>query len=81
MLSLQTLAYVLVCGSSGGLIFRSFWSGWFIWYSWGSMWPLMVGRKVFPRLGHLAPIEWGKEPPVHGDEKAFWTRPFVVGSP
>ena len=45
------------------------------------MWPLMVGRKVFPRLGHLAPIEWGKEPPVHGDEKAFWTRPFVVGSP
>lgn len=36
-----------------------------------------LGGRDFP----LAPIDWGKEPPVYGDEEASWIRPFVVGSP
>lgn len=36
-----------------------------------------LGGTGFP----LAPIDWGKEPPIHGEAAVSWIRPCVVGSP
>ena len=40
-----------------------FWSAWFIWYSWGSHWALLVlsdGRKKFPQAMLPGAFRWKK---------------------